>query len=370
MEKPNVFERLAEHLSCMSMGLPYKAELVEILKANISEREAFAALCLPNTCIPLKPASLNEITPPADMSESELGQILESLSQRGMVFSGTAEDGSPGYALLQLGFAFPQVFFWKGEDTPHARKMAKMVGKYFNPKMSREVHDTDPKAYRYIPVGKTIKNAPQGVLPHNLMEKVIAEARVIAVGHCPCRVGFKLVGRGCDHPTEVCMKFNDLARYVIEKGFAREISKEEALEVLRLTEEKGLVHFVDNAEGEIQHNCNCCGCACWNVGAIRRRSVPRDAIMAIYFMRTTDEDACIGCGACADICPVDAVSMSADEVPVVDGDWCIGCGVCATVCPTDAIGMAYRTDREENLPARTFGELHETIRESKVGGDA
>ena len=121
-----------------------------------------------------------------------------------------------------------------------------------------------------------------------------------------------------------------------------EITKEEALVVIRLTEKEGLVHFVDNAEGEIQHNCNCCGCACWNVGAIRRRKITRDALMATYFMRKTDEDKCIGCGACAEICPVDAVAMNDDDVPVTDEDWCIGCGVCTTVCPSDAIEMVYR----------------------------
>ncbi|SDU50925.1 4Fe-4S binding protein [Desulfobacula phenolica] len=227
--------------------------------------------------------------------------------------------------------------------------------------MSREIHDTDPKAYRYIPAGKTIQSAPQSVLPFNLMEKVIEDARGIALGHCPCRVGFALVGGGCDHPTEVCMKFNDMASFFIDKGFAREITKTEALEVIKLAEEHGLVHFVDNTEGEIQHNCNCCGCACWNVGAIRRRSTPRNAIMATYFIRETDIDKCIGCGACADICPVDAVNMSADDVSETDTDWCIGCGVCVTACHTDAIAMVYRKDKTQGLPAQTFGDLHELI---------
>jgi Fe-S-cluster-containing hydrogenase component 2 len=360
MDKDNIYEDLAEHLSCLSMGLPNNSQLVDILKANFTEREAEAALCIPNTCIPLKLTSIEKIKPFRGMSKEELRDLLDALSKKGMIISGLAEDGQPGYTLLHVGFAFPQTFFWKGEDTPHARKMAKMVATYLNTQTSRELHDTDPKAYRYIPVGKSIKTAPQGVLPHNLMETVIKNAAVIALGHCPCRVGYQLAGRGCEHPTEVCMKFNNLARYVIDKGFAREISVQEALEVIRLSEEKGLVHFVDNAEGEIQHNCNCCGCACWNVGAIRRRAVPRDAIMATYFIRKTDAALCVGCGACAEICPVDAVRMN-EEVPVTDENWCIGCGVCATVCPTDAISMEYRKDRVHRLPARTFGELHERI---------
>jgi Fe-S-cluster-containing hydrogenase component 2 len=364
MENGNVHEALAEHMACLSMGPVPNERLVDILKANFSDEEARAALCVPNTCIPLKLTAIDAITPPKGMSKETLIDLLEGLAARGLLISGMV-DGVPGYTLLHLGFGFPQTFFWKGEDTPHSRAMAGMLAKYFNPKMSRERHDTDPKAYRYIPIGKSIKNLPQGVLPYNEMEKVIADARVIALGHCPCRMGFVLAGRGCKHPTEVCMKFNDMARFVIDKGFAREISKEEAMGVIRLSEEMGLVHFVDNAEGEIQHNCNCCGCACWNVGAIRRRAVPRDAIMATYFIRKTDLEACIGCGACAEICPVDAVKMT-DEIPVVDEDWCIGCGVCATACPTDAIGMEYRKDRPDQLPARTFMELHEKIRTDRL----
>jgi ferredoxin len=155
-----------------------------------------------------------------------------------------------------------------------------------------------------------------------------------------------------------------MARYVIDKGFAREISKQEALELIRKSEEEGLVHFVDNAEGEIQHNCNCCGCACWNVGSIRRRKIPRDALMATYFMRDTHKDACTGCGACVEICPVQALHME-EDLPVVDEAWCIGCGVCATVCPADAVVINLREDRKGTAPASNFRALHENIRKER-----
>ena len=86
--------------------------------------------------------------------------------------------------------------------------------------------------------------------------------------------------------------------------------------------------------------------------------------MATYFIRETDEDACSGCGACVDICPVEAVRME-DDLPVVDEEWCIGCGVCTTTCPTDAIKMILRPDRSGALPAKTFDELHEEIIKEK-----
>jgi Pyruvate/2-oxoacid:ferredoxin oxidoreductase delta subunit len=238
------------------------------------------------------------------------------------------------------------------------------VGKYFNRQVTQEAYGSPTKQYRYIPVGKAVKPELQAVFPVQMMEEVIAKARRIAVAHCPCRVSYRLAGRGCEHPLEVCLKFDELADFVIERGLARELSKEEALEVIRQTEEAGLVHFVDNAEGEIKHNCNCCGCACWNVGNIRRRKIPRDAIMATYFMRGTEQDSCTECGECAALCPVEAVQMS-EGGPVIDQAWCIGCGVCATVCPSEAVILFRREDKLGDGPAATFTELHQKIQREK-----
>lgn len=44
---------------------------------------------------------------------------------------------------------------------------------------------------------------------------------------------------------------------------------------------------------------------------------------------------CIKCGACADGCPVDAITEGEDTY-VIDADACIECGACADTCPVDA----------------------------------
>ncbi len=48
-----------------------------------------------------------------------------------------------------------------------------------------------------------------------------------------------------------------------------------------------------------------------------------------------DVEKCLGCGACADECPVEAISEE-DGKYVIDADKCLDCGACAGVCPVEA----------------------------------
>lgn len=358
--KKDVYKELADHLSALGMGYPPNEDLEEILRANFSPKEAEVALAIPTRVIPLQPVGVDKIMGAVNLPREELKEILDGLSKRGLLFSGRTKDGQKGYALQQIGFSFPQTYFWKGEDTPHARNMASLVAKYFNRKVTQEAYASETKAFRYIPVGKTIKPEIQAVYPYHMMESVIQKATVFAVCHCSCRMIARLRGRGCEHPTEVCVKFDEIAEYVIKRELGREITRQEAQEIVMQSEEAGLVHFVDNAIGDIKHNCNCCGCACWNVGSIKRRKIPRDMLMATYFIRETDESVCNGCGECVEACPVDAIRMEGD-FPRVDEDWCIGCGICVANCPSEAAYLKLRPDREDQLPNSTFRELHERI---------
>lgn len=361
----DVHDRLARHLSALGMGYPVRDELTEILKETFTEEEAEVALAIPNTVVPLQPVGLDEIANSCPLHRDTLEAHLENLNRRGLIFSGPAPGGGKGYALHQVGFGFPQTFFWGGEKSVQARKMAGLIRRYFTTQVTEAAYSpSETKPYRYIPVRRTLETKMQAVFPFHLMETVVAEAKTLAVAHCPCRMAYGMNGGKCSHPIEVCIKFDEMADYVLERGLARQVSGEEALEIIRMTEEAGLVHFVDNAKDRIQHNCNCCGCACWNVGNIRRRKIPRDTLMATYFIRETDKEACTGCGACVDICPVAAVKM-VDETVVVDMDWCIGCGVCGTVCPSDAAYVVLRPDRSGESPAKDFEALHKKIQQQK-----
>ncbi|MBR6679878.1 MAG: 4Fe-4S binding protein [Clostridia bacterium] len=43
---------------------------------------------------------------------------------------------------------------------------------------------------------------------------------------------------------------------------------------------------------------------------------------------------CIACGACAEACPVSAISEG--DIYTINADECIECGACAEACPVSA----------------------------------
>lgn len=50
---------------------------------------------------------------------------------------------------------------------------------------------------------------------------------------------------------------------------------------------------------------------------------------------TVDIQKCVGCGQCAEVCPVDAISI--EDGKAVVSDHCTACGDCAGVCPAEGI---------------------------------
>jgi NAD-dependent dihydropyrimidine dehydrogenase PreA subunit len=46
---------------------------------------------------------------------------------------------------------------------------------------------------------------------------------------------------------------------------------------------------------------------------------------------------CTACGACAEICPVDAIKIN--DVAVIDPEECTDCGACVDECPVECIKL-------------------------------
>ena len=161
-------------------------------------------------------------------------------------------------------------------------------------------------------------------------EAVIAAEEHVYLWPCDCRA---IVG-ACDQPLDVCLRFDN------DRGLGREISRERAVEILRMADVAGLTHtdYLGRSAGDAHAICNCCTDCCFPHRAaalLDAESVwPRRRHIAVV-----DHDECTQCGTCAERCLFDAITMSADDEPLVEAAQCRGCGLCSTGCPAEAIAM-------------------------------
>ncbi len=181
------------------------------------------------------------------------------------------------------------------------------------------------------------------ILDYERATHIVEEAKYIGLGTCYCRHKMYHAGHPCEinAPWDVCLTFDNVARSLAEHGdYARLISKEEAKEVLERSYESNLVQIGENVREHPAFICNCCGCCCEALQAARRFS-PMQPVATTNYMPKVSAKTCIGCGKCAKVCPILAISMKEGR-PVIDGEICLGCGVCARNCPTKAISLERR----------------------------
>ena len=50
-----------------------------------------------------------------------------------------------------------------------------------------------------------------------------------------------------------------------------------------------------------------------------------------------ENEKCVGCAACVDMCPVNALVVEDGKVKVTDD--CIDCGACVSSCPVEALAL-------------------------------
>jgi ferredoxin len=179
------------------------------------------------------------------------------------------------------------------------------------------------------------------------LEKVIPYARAreivlqnpdhIVALDCPCRVARE---NPC-LPLDVCLVIGEpFASFVSEHqpGHSRWITPDEALDIIQAEDQRGHVHhafFKDAMLGRFYAICNCCSCCC---GAIQAHQHGTPMLASSGYVASVDDDACSGCGLCADFCQFAALNL-ADGVMTVDNAACMGCGVCVSHCPQNALSL-------------------------------
>ena len=202
----------------------------------------------------------------------------------------------------------------------------------------------------YLPINKSLGTYENQVLPLKIFKHFIDKACNIVVRDCPCRV----VNECKDHEESLgCMMLGastiDMAMPKDNKG--RVVSKEEALEHVKLSVENGLVPILGRntmeAEGyDVQDTehflscCFCCSCCCINGKVLSNVSVSINT----FYQRmegitvTVDEDLCTGCRECMEVCVFKGMDMIGDKARV-NQKRCLGCGRCENICPSEAISI-------------------------------
>jgi len=181
------------------------------------------------------------------------------------------------------------------------------------------------------------------IVPAQTVEEIINKFDDIAVGNCFCRNYSQMLQDPCkiNAPSEVCFTFGKSARHTITQGFARKVTKEEALKILKQAEDAGLVHKAFHNGSDLKRDensiCNCCKCCCDTFKLWRNGALPMTN--STNFLSIINEAECIGCGTCVEKCPVDAIKLNSDNIAERNADYCIGCGICAHFCPQNAIAL-------------------------------
>jgi ferredoxin len=120
------------------------------------------------------------------------------------------------------------------------------------------------------------------------------------------------------------------------KGLIFKSKKPDAIEMLKMCEEEGLVHCVENKYGFGHVICNCDNVGCGNWG--HDRAYVKKFTAPSRFKASVDPELCTSCETCVDRCFFDAASMEGpDGTAIIGADKCMGCGICVPTCPGDAI---------------------------------
>ena len=207
---------------------------------------------------------------------------------------------------------------------------------------------------RVIPVESALEGIP-GVNEFERISHYLDKYDRFSVSPCSCRASRTSIGDGCGHLDEdMCIQMGKGAEHYIRSGRAKEITREQALEIIKRAEENGLMHDMVNIEepGESAAICNCCACACFGL-RVGLMYGARDAIRSNY-VAEVDEAKCVACGQCVETCPGNALKLGQKLCSTEDltqkPDYV---KLSETLHPKRTWDPNYREDHEDVVPTGT-----------------
>ena len=343
-----VYRKLQERLDMFPQGFPKTKSGVEIkvLENLFAVEEAEIA-----TFLKPYPEVVATIAERMNRDAQQLGQILYDMSKKGLILRFKESEEVIYYFLAPW-----VVGIWEFQLKRLNKDNIPLYEKFHQEGIVASSKNRSVGGFRVIPVEQEIKDDRE-IQPYEKVSEIIEANSKFAVADCICRKESEIMGDKCDKILEACMTFGLAADYYIENGMAREISKEEAKQILLRAEEDGLVHCSSNHKGEKIFICNCCGCHCKALAYLTKHNMPGLIAQSNYYA-SVDADTCEGCETCTDRCQVDAIKMI-DEIAAVTLERCIGCGLCVSTCPTGSISMVHK---QPNALSHIFEDNHDLMK--------
>lgn len=331
MEK-SVYAELTDRM--MLTGSVIIPRLLEMLA---DDREAKVLMAMPG--MP------DEVAAASGFDSDALDELLESLFHKGLIFYSSSGKARMCRDVAQLHDA---TILW-----PEATKEFLDLWQEFMetewPGFARMIEAFLPQPFtRVVPVEASI-DAKNQILSQECVREIVESADKLAVTNCTCR----LIAGKCDHPLDVCLQVGRAAEYTLARGTGKEVTAVEAMEMLARCEDEGLIHVTMNTAKASHFICNCCPDCCQTMPVLLEEGIK--LIAPSRYRASIDGEACIGCGACVERCPFDALTLAEGTngdtgLSTINGEKCFGCGLCRVVCESEAI-MLREARPPEHIPA-------------------
>lgn len=301
---------LANHISRKKPGSKNAIKATDpeylILEPVVTDEMAEVALCMKIR----QKTTVKELAPLCGKSLEETERILYELADAGVCFVNKIDGVDKFWFDTWVpGIMEMMVNNRKNvEKYPQIAEAFEAYGRVRGPR-SAGAFPVGVGLMRVIPIEKAIDGETRRA-SYEEVSKYLNDNTIFSVSDCACRVSRRVMGEGCGHlAEEMCIQMGHAAEYYIRTGRGREITREEAFEIIKKAEENGLMHQIPNLDGSGKTHaiCNCCGCSCLSIrtaGMFKNSDMLRS-----NYVSSVDKDKCVACGECVTVCPVNALKL-------------------------------------------------------------